>query len=364
MQPFRTACSEHPSWREAVQDCVAQLDELPAEARLGFVYSTDAFAADYAHIVRELSEATGIPHWTGTVGIGICCGRREIYETPALAVMVCDFAEESFELFQSRQGTVNAPQGDDAALGVVHGDPRSAATPALLQELAQSAPGAYLVGGLSSSQSDYPQFADGLTDGGLSGVMFNASVGVATTLSQGCSPLGPPHTVDAARSNIVSQMDGRPALEVLNDEVGEVLARDPQRMAGYIFVGLMVTGSDTGDYVVRNLLGIDPQQGELIIGDAVQPGQSLVVCKRDGESAWEDLERALNHLQGRLHSPPRGALYFSCLGRGRYLFGTHSEELVAVQQALGDVPLVGFFANGEIAHNRLYGYTGVLTVFT
>jgi len=193
--------------------------------------------------------------------------------------------------------------------------------------------------------------------------MFSDAVPVATMLSQGCSPIGPVHRVTAARHNVLASLDGRPALEVFKEDIGEVLARDLGRVAGYIFVGLPVEGSDTADYTVRNLLAIDPNSGRLAIGDVVEPGQPLMFCRRDGQSAWEDLDRALDSVKRRANAPILGALYFSCLGRGRYLFGDNSEELQRVQQALGDVPLVGFFANGEIAHDKLYGYTGVLTLF-
>jgi small ligand-binding sensory domain FIST len=90
----------------------------------------------------------------------------------------------------------------------------------------------------------------------------------------------------------------------------------------------------------------------------------MMFCRRDGNSAVEDLQRMLREMGSRLSGPPRGALYVSCIARGRHQFGKDSAELKIIQQQLGDVPLVGFFANGEILHNRLYGYTGVLTLFT
>ena len=90
----------------------------------------------------------------------------------------------------------------------------------------------------------------------------------------------------------------------------------------------------------------------------------VMFCRRDGNSAREDMTRMLNDIKKRIgNAQPRGALYYSCLGRGRSLFGQHSEELSMIQNELGDIPLTGFFCNGEIAHDQLYGYTGVLTVF-
>ena len=86
-------------------------------------------------------------------------------------------------------------------------------------------------------------------------------------------------------------------------------------------------------------------------------------CRRDAETAREDMTRMLDSIRQGLYAPPRGAVYYSCLGRGASLFGPNSEELKMIRSALGDFPLVGFFCNGEISHNRLYGYTGVLTLF-
>ena len=130
-----------------------------------------------------------------------------------------------------------------------------------------------------------------------------------------------------------------------------------------IFAGLPIEGSDTGDYVVRNLVGIDSAHKLVAIGEAVRPGGEVLFCRRDRGTASDDLERMLASIRTGLYRPPRGALYFSCLGRGAALFGDDSQELRMIRDGLGDVPLVGFFCNGEISHNRLYGYTGVLTLF-
>ncbi len=131
----------------------------------------------------------------------------------------------------------------------------------------------------------------------------------------------------------------------------------------HIFVGLPVTGSDTADYLVRNLIAIDPEQKLLAIGDLLEEGASIMFCKRDGDSARQDMLRMLNELAKRARGTIKAGVYFTCLGRGRHQFGASSQELKMIRDELGDFPLVGFFANGEISHNRLYGYTGVLTLF-
>ena len=99
------------------------------------------------------------------------------------------------------------------------------------------------------------------------------------------------------------------------------------------------------------------------IGELLETGQPLMFCRRDPDAARQDLNRMLRDLKARCAGPPKGALYVSCLARGPNMFGPDSAELKAVQREIGDVPLVGFFGNGEISHDRLYTYTGVLTLF-
>ncbi len=218
-------------------------------------------------------------------------------------------------------------------------------------------------GGLSSSNGDNLQISDGVSSGGVSGLLFDSEVAVITGHTQGCTPIADKHTITACERNIVVEIDGRPALDVFNQDVGDVIARDLQRVAGYIFAALPIRGSDTSDYMVRNLIGIDTENGLIAIGDLLEPGDELMFCRRDGNSAREDMLRMLEDMRARIDAEPKGAVYYSCLGRGRYQFGDDSEELRMIRDQLGDIPLVGFFANGEIFHNRLYGYTGVLTLF-
>lgn len=364
MNPFRLAHASDSSWQTALADCLQQLElaSIPAETRLGFLYVTDFYAADLARIKRELKAQTGVPHWTGTVGHAICCTGVEYYEKPAMVVMLTDFPEDSFYLLTSPDA-VPAEQHSGLQFGVVHGDPRNGQIAELIEAFTEQLGDAYLVGGLSSSSSYYYQLADEICEGQLSGVIFNDSVPVVSGLTQGCSPIGPVHTLTECEGNYAVSIDQRPALEVLKEDIGEILARDLTRIGGYIFAGFPVSGSDTGDYMVRNLMGLDPDNGVLAIGEYLQNGESIMFCRRDGRTAVQDLERMLTHIKQRLTGVPRGGLYFSCMGRGQHMFGEVSREMQLIQQQLGDIPLVGFYANGEIAGHRLYGYTGVLTLF-
>jgi small ligand-binding sensory domain FIST len=283
--------------------------------------------------------------------------------------MVGDFEPDSFRVFS---GIASVADVDNVALkcggatpnfAIVHADPYNRHVADLVNKLAGKVDSGFLVGGLTSSRRDNLQVADGVVEGGLSGVSFADSVTVATRLTQGCTPIGPKRVITTCQQNVIISLDGRPALDVFKEDIGEAGARDLNRLGGHIFAGLPIAGSDTGDYLVRNLVGIDPANKLIAIGEMVQPGSSVMFCRRDAKTANEDMTRMLESIRKGLYSRPRGGIYYSCLGRGASLFGPNSEELRMVRDTLGDFPLVGFFCNGEISHNRLYGYTGVLTLF-
>ena len=338
-------------------------------ATLGFLYVTDLLAEYVDQIATFFREKTGVVHWIGSTGIGVCVTGREYLDEPAMVVMLAEFAPGSFQVFSGIRTTDDLDLrkfnvGERTAnFAIVHADPRNGSVPDIVNELAAKLDSGFVVGGLASSRAENLQIADKTTEGGLSGVLLSDEITVATRLTQGCSPIGPKHRITEAQRNIILKLDGKPALDVLKQDVGEKLARDLQRLGSTVFAGLPVAGTDTGDYLVRNLVGVDAGRGLVAIGDNVESGGELLFCRRDNASAVEDMKRMLSSIKEGLYTKPRGAVYFSCLGRGANLFGPDSEELKLVQEALGDLPLVGFFCNGEISHNRLYGYTGVLTLF-
>lgn len=371
MTGFSFGHASGDGWREAVEAGLSALGQVSDAGNLGFLYVTDALA-DHMHEALDLyREATGVEHWVGAVGMGICATGVEYYDRPAVAAMVGEFPPESFRVFHCISKDLEdftERNGDWVAahrpfLGLVHGDPSNHLTEALVKQLAARTSSGFLVGGLASSRGSVYLYADGVTQGGLCGVLFAEDVGVVTRLSQGCSPIGPQRAITQAQRNIMVELDARPALDVLKEDIGEILSRDLMRIGGYIFAGLPIAGSDTGDYLVRNLVGVDPQKGLVAIGDMVEQGGRVMFCRRDANTAREDLSRTLSWIKKSLTGPPRGGIYVSCLGRGRQLFGDDSEELKLIQSELGDFPLVGFYANGEISQDRLYGYTGVLTLF-
>ena len=371
MVQFRFGHAAGLGWREAADACLARMGAPEVSGNLGFLYVTDSLAAELAPILRYLRSRTSVEDWVGAVGMGICATGTEYYDEPAIAAMVGHFPEGSFRVFQPIEEDLRpfeAAHGEWVRahrphLALVHADPRGGAVANVLEQFADRLEGGFLVGGLASSRGAYGLVAGTVAEGGVSGVLFAPDVAVRTRLSQGCSPIGPRRDITEAERNVVIRLDGRRALDVLREDIGEVLSRDLGRIGGYIFAGLPIEGSDTGDYLVRNLVGLDTEDGLVAIGDWARPGGQLMFCRRDGQTAREDLVRMLEALGRGLARPPRGGVYVSCLGRGVNLFGPDSAELGLIRDVLGEFPLVGFYANGEISHRRLYGYTGVLTLF-
>ena len=356
-------------WQDAVAECAQALYGFPGT--LGFLYASDLFAPSLPGILAALRSATGIRDWSGTVGVGVCATGREYLGKPALAVLAADLPQGSYTLLPVIRGEEDLRHhadrfdlaGRPAAFGVVHGDPRNALIGELLGQVAQRTLTGFLTGGLSSSRFQTSQISGEICEGGLSGVLFSQELGVITGLTQGVSPLAGKYLITDCQDNILIALDRRPALDVFEEAIGDALARDLRRAAGEIFVGLPVAGSDTADYKVRPIVAIDPKNRLLAIGESVHSGDALLFGRRDSQAAVTDMRRMLKGLGSRLAGTPKGGLYFSCLGRGEGLFGPDSAELRLISAALGDFPLAGFYANGEISHNRLYGYTGVLTLF-
>ena len=369
---FRASHATAPAWRDAAAAILLELGDLTPQHQLGFLYVTDSFADALNDIVVFMRQTTGVRQWVGTVGLGVVGTGKEYFDEPAMSVMVAPIADEAFRLFTDAEGdigSVSQKHADwlaeaDTPLAVVHADPRIADVTGRIEELAAATNG-FLAGGLTASRSRFAQLAGEVDEGVVSGVMLSLhQVPVQLGLTQGCSPIGPKRTITGAEENVLFTIDDRPALEVLKEDIGEVLARDLRRIGGYIFAALPVPGSDTADYLVRNLTGIDQESGAVAIGEMVETGDPIMFCRRDPDTAVEDLKRMLHDLKRRAGGGAiKGGLYFSCVARGPNQFGPDSAELGMIRDELGDFPLAGLFANGEISNDRLYGYTGVLALF-
>jgi small ligand-binding sensory domain FIST len=365
------ACGE--DWQSVADQCLKNLGETAGTANFGFLYVTDDLAPYLNNLFEALRTQTGIKDWVGTIGAAICHTGVEIYDEPAAAVMLTTLPEDSYRMLPADMEAMSTMLAENknwiaehaVHFGIVHGDPRNTHIAQIIESVSNELDPGFLVGGLTSaSDSHYQQqIAGQICEDGLSGVLLSSQIPVISGLTQGCTPLDNRHIITRAEGNILAEIDGRPALDVFREDIGEVLAKDLKRVSGYIFAGLPVPGSDTGDYLVRNLIGIDPGEKLLAIGDNLEDDIPIMFCRRDGESAREDMLRMLTDLKKRAWGDIKGGVYYTCVGRGRNQFGDNSEELKMIRDQLGEFPLVGFFANGEISHNRLYGYTGVLTLF-
>lgn len=361
MTTFRAALSREPHWGLAAKACMDAVGGVRPGDNVGIVYVTRALADALPSILTLLRETSGIAAWAGAAGFGVYAPGAEVHDGPAVALMVGALPEGAARPFTFDDALTEA---DGAWLGshpgtvaLVHGDPH-AGVEERLAALAEAS-GGYLVGGLAAA----PARRDAAPLGGL---LIGPPAGVVVGLAQGCSPIGPPHVVTEAVGPIVMALDGTSALDVLRAEAGELISRDLRRAAGYIHAALPLPGSDGNDYAVRGLSGIDPRHGWIEVGAEPGIGDRLLFVRRDAAAARREMRRMLDGLARRIAADgrrPLAGVYISCVGRGPLLFGEADAELDLVESALGPLPLVGFAAAGEICHDRLHTYTGVLAVF-
>ena len=412
MKLFPCGHATHPQWRMAAGLAIAQLRAqmaLPDHAsapRLGLLYITDHYASEAQAILDHVrTELPLVQDWAGTTGMGICAGSAEYWDEPALAILLCDLPTEHYRVFSGVAPLPAAGTGSwQARTALVHAEPQTPELAELMAELADRTSDGFLFGGLASSRGHAPQFAvhgdasGGSFVGGLSGVALAPQVACMTRLTQGCQPVSPVHAITRVDDLVALELDGEPALDVMLRDLA-ISLDDPQRAIGVVrqtLVGLSLpaqavverTGHLQQEVRVRHIVGLDPMRQGIALAEHLLPGMGLVFCRRNPQAARADLTRICAELREALEPESlsleaallqaplptqtlpqagrriAGAIYVSCTGRGGGHFGGPSAEMQIIRHALGDVPLVGFYAAGEIAGHQLYGYTGVLTVFT
>jgi small ligand-binding sensory domain FIST len=396
MHEFLVGHAAHPDWRAALATAAAQIEskrsERPpaGEPTLGFVYFSDRYEGHAAQLLVELRQRWPGVAWVGGVAVGVAASGVEYIDEPALAVMLAALPPDSFELYSGHRRLHRI----EPFTALVHADPSTPDLADLIGEMSDRVASGYLFGGLSSSRGTVLHLADDVLSGGLSGVAFSRDVALISRVTQGCQPIGPVRVVTECERNIVVELDGEPALACLLRDIGLDDRSDPRAALARMRVTLAGL-SDAGDSAlaahgvrqfgtdtrVRHLLGFDATRQAVAVAEMVKPAMRIAFCQRDVQAARRDLVRICSEIRDEVESqlepatvpdaapaaPPQhieGAIYISCAGRGGPHFGAPSAEAKIVQHALGDVPLVGFFAGGEIARHHLYGYTGVLTVFT
>ena len=427
MKLFPYGHATHPQWPMAAALVLAQLRAmmaLPGYASaptLALLYITDRYAGHAQDILDHLSaELPEVTDWSGTVGVGIASNNVEYFDEPALCVMLCELPHDQYRVFSGVSPLPAAAPGRyKAHTALVHADSATPDVAELISEMAGRTDSGYVFGGLASSRGPTVQFAlsghgnvkgqgaaGSVFSGGLSGVAFARGAALMSRVTQGCQPVSGNHIITACDSNVVTELDGQSALDVMLadlhvtlDQPREALAKVRNTLVGLSQPDELLdarlndrplrrTGQFGGEVVVRHIIGLDPSRKGIAIAEAPAVGMTLAFCERNVQAAKADLIRICAEIREELEPeeitlevanalsapeaesaphPARriaGAVYVSCSGRGGPHFGASSAELQIVRRALGDVPLVGFFAGGEIARNHLYGYTGVLTVFT
>lgn len=392
MQRFTHAHAAHPDWQTAIDQALARLDGrvlaavADAPPALGIVYVTDVLADRLGAIREALAGRLPEVRWIGAAAPGICATGVELVGTAALALMICPLHLADFRIFSGRARLPGSAGQLEAAL--VHADPATPELAELLVELATRTGARHLFGGVVEGAADgrsraATQLADIPVGGGISGVAFGPGVGLLSRVTQACAPLAAEHVISACESHYIHTLDGRPALDVMLDDLdvpakarssrdGDAIlqALPADRLTSGLMVGLAAPDAPRqrgfGGYLVRDVVGIDPENRLLAVAARPKAGDRLVFCTRDRDAARADLVRICTELRDEIETGTLnvlGAHYVSCIGRGANLFGAPGAEMQIIAHNLGEVPLVGFCANGEISGDQLYGYTGVLTLF-
>jgi small ligand-binding sensory domain FIST len=247
-----------------------------------------------------------------------------------------------------------------------------------------------LLGSLESHSGFVPVVGAGASESGATRTTYQICGGTVTTnavagmgfagafqthvdITQGCQPITEPMRITKAKGNLIYEIDQRPALEVFARLLKGPLAENLRRALMVLFVGLPADTAENsvapGKYVIRNIVGLDPNEGILGVADEVHEGQALIFALRDGQRAREDLIQMLQRQAERLAGKkPAFGLYFNCCARGASLYGMEGIDTAYIRQILGNFPLIGMFGGYELAplgrSNHLFAYTGVLALIT
>ncbi len=391
---WANALSTRPSLEAAVADVVQRaVSSLTAPADLGIVFISSAFTSEYSRLLPLLAEKLSVPVLIGCSGGGVV-GTSQLGETeeleaqPALSLTLAHLPGVKIQTFHVVNEDLPDLDGPPNAWVDLIGVPPSP-TPQfiilsssfasgindLLQGLDFAYPGSVTLGGQASGGMGSGRTAifcnDRLYQEGTVGVALSGNVILEPIVAQGCRPIGKPFQVTKGDRNIVVELDEQVPLVVLRDTIADLSEEDRMLAQNSLFVGLAMDefkqDLHQGDFLIRNILGVDPTAGAIAIGDYVRPGQRLQFHLRDAQASAADLEFLLQRYQQKDSQPaPVGALMFSCLGRGEQLYGQPNFDSHLFQRYLHDIPLGGFFCAGEIGpvggNTFLHGYTSVFGI--
>jgi len=391
---WANALSTRPSLESAVAEVVERATEtLRSSADLGLVFISSAFTSEYPRLLPLLQERLSVPVLIGCGGGGII-GKNPLGQTqeleglPALSLSLAHLPGVKVQAFHISLETLpdldSPPDAWVELLGVpssttpqfiLLSDPFSSGVNDLLMGLDFAYPESVKVGGQASSSSMPGRIGlfcnDQLYHEGTVGVALSGNIVLETIVAQGCRPIGKPYRVSKAERNILMELEEQPPLVVLRTLIESLSEKDRQLAQHSLFVGVVrdefKQDLEQGDFLIRNLLGVDPQVGAIAIGDRVRPGQRVQFHLRDAQTSSEDLEWLLQRYQKQAQSHEAvGALMFSCQGRGEGLYRKPNFDSQLFGRYLKDIPLGGFFCGGEIGpvggSTFLHGYTSVFGI--
>jgi len=390
---FASAINDAERADEALSQIVGQLGEtLGADADLAIVFVTPEYADALPGVGEALSSGLGAGTVVGGTVQGVVGVGREMEEGPAISVLAGVLGDATVRGFAydpiDYPAVVDSPtlllestdigSGDEAqrpAALMMLADPFSTPLAGLLPAVGAALPGVPVVGGMLSGgrkpRDNRLLFGDQVRHDGAVGLAFDHGLDIQTTISQGCRPIGRPWVITKSKRHIVQELGGRKALEVLRETLQTLGERDRElaQTAG-LQVGRVIDEYKShfgrGDFLIRGVVGVDPDAGYLAIGDPqVRVGQTIQFQVRDAITASDDLSMMLD--AQRLHGDGEGALLFTCNSRGTRLYDRKDADVSLINDALGTVPLAGCFAAGEIGpvggENHVHGHAAALMVF-
>lgn len=372
--------------RECSEDVRRQLGPVPVTLALGFV--TPHFAAYHSRMPEFIKRHLQPETFVGCSGGGVIGGGEEVEQEPAVTLVAARLPDVDVHPFHIEGELPDLDGPPDAWRGLVGveteeepqfvllADPFSVRAEALLSGLDYAFPSSPKIGGLASGGTspglntlflDDEIFTDGMV-----GVALTGDVAIDTVVAQGCRPIGDLMQVTRCKGNLLYELDGEPVLPLLQELFTDLDERDRQLAGTALFVGVLMDEfsekPQVGDFLIRNLIGIDPQRGAIAVGENLQEGMRLRFHVRDAETSAEDLHAMLNGYKEKPNqSGASGALHFSCLGRGEGLYNETNFDTGVFREHLGDLPVGGFFCNGEIGpvggSTFLHGYTSSFGLF-
>ena len=371
---WTSTVSDEPVLAAAVRGAAATLCAQLGDARpdLLIAFASAHHAAEFDRIPSLLAASFESALLVGCSAGGVIGGGHEVEHRPGLSLTAAVLPGVDVVPFHVEPGTPRARLPEQSHFMLL-ADPFSFDAEAFLRDLDRTHPSSHKIGGLASGGREAGSNAlflgRNVHRAGLVGVALAGDIAVDTIVAQGCRPIGQPMFITKCHDNVLWELDGVPAARVLQELFEQLDPADQELARHSLFLGIVMTENQQeyrhGDFLIRNIVGMDATRGVLGIGALLRENSVVQFHLRDAKTSAEDLEQLLTRYEHA--TQPRGALLFSCLGRGVHLYGQPDHDTSAFRRHLGDVPLGGFFCNGEIGpvHGTtfLHGYTSSFGIF-